>query len=476
MDVLGGVQAALERAGLATGGERILVGVSGGADSTCLLDCLHRLGRPLLVAHFDHGLRPGSWADARRVLRLAASLQLPAIAARAVGLQAQGGSLENAARTARYRFLADCAHTSGCSVIAVGHTQDDQAETVMLHLLRGAGAAGLGGMRLQTGLDRITGEPADAGLRLVRPLLSIPRADTLAWCAAHGLPVLHDPTNDDPAIVRNRIRAELLPLMGTFNPSVRSALARTADVLAVEAEAVETVAEAFAPAVVRTLGDRRLGVDPGELNALPLGLQRIVLRWILTRLAADGGHVGFGAVERARLAVSGTGRTSLIGALEMYTENGLRVIGPTECAAPGAAFPQFTGRQPVGFRAPQRLALNPGWSLEARLERKQANADPHGADSAHEVWLDADALPPDLELGAARRGERMTPFAGAGSTKVRDLLQQARIPAWARQDWPVVRQAGAIVWLVGIRRAEGARIAARTRRVLRLRLAAPDEA
>ena len=470
------MQAACERAGLETGGDRIIVAVSGGADSTCLLDCLHRLDRPLLVAHFDHGLRPGSWADARRVLRLAARLQLPAIAARAHGLKAQGGSLENAARTARYRFLADCARTSGSRVLVVGHTQDDQAETVMLHLLRGAGAAGLRGMRLETALDRITGEAADAGIRVVRPLLEVPRADTAAWCREHELPVLHDPTNDDPAILRNRIRSELLPLMGTFNPSVRSALARTADVLAAEAEAVEAVAEAFAPAVVRTLGDGRLGVDPGELASLPLGLQRIILRWILTRLASVRGDVGFEGVERARRAVGGNERTSLLGALEVSTEHGLRVFGPSGHTSPLANYPQIPGLQPVRFRAPCRLALSSGWSIEARVGSRRPNDNARDADPAHEIRLDADALGPDFELSAALPGERMTPFAGAGGKKVRDLLQQACIPASARDRWPVIRCGGAIVWLVGIRRAEGARVGEGTHRVLQMRLAAPKQA
>lgn len=450
--------------------------VSGGADSTCLLHCLHRLGLPLVVAHFDHGLRPGSWADARRVLRLAAKLRLPAIAARAHGLKAQGGSLENAARTARYRFLGDCARTSGSRVLAVGHTQDDQAETVMLHLLRGAGTGGLRGMRLETTLDRITGQAADAGIRVVRPLLGVPRAATAAWCREQRLPALHDPTNDDPAILRNRIRAELLPLMGTYNPSIRLALARMADVLSAEADAVEAVAEAFAPAVVRTLGAGRLGVEPGEMATLPLGMQRIILRWILTRLAADRGEVGFEGVERARQAVGGTERTSLPGGLEVSTEGGLRVFGASGIAGTPAEYPQFPRQQPVRFQAPLRLALNAGWSIEASHEERLPDDKTQDADPAGEIRLDADALGPDFEVSVALRGERMTPFAGAGSKKVRDLLQQARIPVSAREAWPVIRQGGAIVWLVGIRRAEGARISEQTRRVLRMRLAGPDEA
>lgn len=476
MDVLGEARAALERAGLSAGGERIIVGVSGGADSTCLLDCLVRLGFPLLVAHLDHGLRPGSWEDARRVLRLAAGLRVPAIAARAVGLREQGGSLENAARTARYRFLADCARTGPSRLIAVGHTQDDQAETVLLHLLRGAGAAGLRGMRLETPLEAITGEPGDGGLRVVRPLLGVARTETGAWCRQHGLPVLRDPTNSDPAMARNRIRSELLPLLETYNPSVRRALARMADVLAAEAEAAEGVAHAFAPAVVRTLGDGRLGVDAEEMASLPLGLQRLILRWILQRLAGKHSEIGFEDVERARQAVARTERTSLIGALEVSTQRGLRLFGRPSRSEPCFGYPQFSATRVEAFRAPRRLALDAGWAFEASLETRPPGRDRWLGGSPHEIRLDADALGPDFELGAVRRGERMTPFAGAGSARISDLLQQARIPVPARASWPVVRQGGTIIWLVGIRRAEGARIGSRTRRVLRMRLAAPEDA
>ena len=470
------MQSASKRAGLGPGDDPILVAVSGGADSTCLLDCLHRLGLPLVVAHFDHGLRPGSWAEARKVLRLAAKLQLPAIAARAHGLKAEGGSLEDAARVARYRFLGDCARTRRSRVLAVGHTQDDQAETVLLHLLRGAGAAGLRGMRLETTLDRITGQPADAGIRVVRPLLGVPRTATAAWCREQRLPTVHDPTNDDPAILRNRIRAELLPLMATYNTAIRDVLARMADVLSAEADAVEAVAEAFAPAVVRTLGDGRLGVEPQEMAALPLGLQRVVLRWILRRLAAERSEVGFESVERARQALGASERISLAGALEVSTEGGLRVFGAPGVPGSDAGYPQVPGLKPVRFRAPLRLALNPGWFIQASLEERPPGDMAPEADPAHEIQLDADALGQDFELSTALRGERMTPFGGAGSKKVRDLLQQARIPVSARDAWPVIRQGGAIVWLVGIRRAEGARISEHTRGVVRMRLAAPPQA
>src|SRR5512137_1677987 len=148
MDIPRTVQSDLDAIGVWPPGERVMVGVSGGGDSVCLLHTLLSLQVPVVVAHLDHALRRSSWADARLVLRLAAALGVPAVADRLDPgqLEAGGGSLEDRARRARYRFLAAAAREASCRLIAVGHTQDDQAETVLMHLLRGTGSRGLRGM------------------------------------------------------------------------------------------------------------------------------------------------------------------------------------------------------------------------------------------------------------------------------------------------------------------------------------------
>ena len=166
----------------------LVVGVSGGADSVCLLDSLHRLGLPLVAAHFDHGLRDESKEDACRVEALVKDMGLPfqqarkdvrALAAR------EGLSIEEAARKARYRFLFDTARSHQAQAVAVAHTADDQVETVLMHLLRGAGLGGLKGIS-----SRLVIPEWDENLPLVRPLLGVWRSETEAWCAEKKLPAL----------------------------------------------------------------------------------------------------------------------------------------------------------------------------------------------------------------------------------------------------------------------------------------------
>lgn len=476
MDVLRAVETGLEDLGLRSSGERLVVGVSGGADSVCLLDSLHRLGVPVVVAHFDHALRPGSWADGRHVLRLAARLGVPAVAQRVDPgrLRAEKGSLEDIARRARYRFLGDVARQSGCGTLAVGHTQDDQAETVLLHLLRGAGAQGLRAMQPATSLRRVTGREADHGLRLIRPLLGVPRQATEAYCRARRLVFRRDPTNAETCFARNRIRSELLPLLATYNPAIRETLARTADILAAEAEASEALLGAFAPALILPLADGRLAVEADDLRALPVGLQRLVLRAILQRLSLEGAEVGFEAVERARRAAESGTRTSLPGNLQMQAHGRRRVFGQAQNDnAPDGLHPQLPGADPLSVVPPCSLSLAGGWRLEAAVDsctpaHRQARPDPRW-----EVLVDADASSPAFLVDTPRPGDRMTPFGASGSKKLSDVLQHQKIPPAARAQWPVLRQGGAVVWLVGVRRSDGARLGPATRRIIRFRLMGP---
>jgi tRNA(Ile)-lysidine synthase len=159
------VAAFIERERLLGSGQRVIAAVSGGADSLCLLDCLHRLGYALRIAHFDHGLRRGSWREAEFVLRLARERGLPAIAERSTprNWARRGRSLEEAARQVRYAFLVRAAREWDASVIAVGHTADDQVETILMHLLRGAGVHGLRGMLPRTHARGGLAGPAGGG-------------------------------------------------------------------------------------------------------------------------------------------------------------------------------------------------------------------------------------------------------------------------------------------------------------------------
>ncbi|HYX41503.1 MAG TPA: tRNA lysidine(34) synthetase TilS [Pyrinomonadaceae bacterium] len=230
---------------LPTGDARIVVAVSGGADSTALLlacDELmkaRRLTLALTVAHLDHGLRGAtSAADAAWVAQLARELEHDVVVEQAhvdESAQAMGDNLEQAARRVRYAFLARVAHETRARAVLVAHTLDDQAETLLLALMRGSGAAGLGGMRAVRALDE-----RNADVLLARPLLRwARRAETVAYCRARGIEVRADTLNEDERFARVRVRRRLVPLMETFNPRAVAALARTAELLRADSEALD---------------------------------------------------------------------------------------------------------------------------------------------------------------------------------------------------------------------------------------------
>jgi tRNA(Ile)-lysidine synthase len=271
--------AAVDRALLASGlplaGEAIVVGLSGGADSVALLDALTSLaGRRdfrVVGAHLDHRLRPESAEDVAFCRGLCERLDAPLHAATAdVAARAErdGGGLEQAARRERYAFLRLVRAETGAAAIAVAHTRDDQAETLLLRLLRGAGATGLGGMRPRVG-------------RLVRPMLGVSRAEVLDHLRERGLPWREDPTNADTRVLRNRVRHELLPyLEARFNPALREGLARTAGLLADEAAHLTTEADRLLEKISRIEEDSPPGVSISRIKQVAsISLASPIILW-----------------------------------------------------------------------------------------------------------------------------------------------------------------------------------------------------
>jgi tRNA(Ile)-lysidine synthase len=324
---------ALRTAGTPSRGETLLVGLSGGPDSVALLDALALLRRPrgfrLVAAHLDHGLRPGSAADADFCRALCARLD---VALRAGAADVRGraarerGGLEQAARRERYAFLRRLAAAEQASAIAVAHTRDDQAETLLLRLLRGAGSTGLGGMRARRG-------------RLLRPLLGVSRETVLAHLRERGLDWLEDPTNADLAHRRNRVRHELLPyLESRFNPRVREGLARAATLLADEAAHLRADAGALLRRIARREDDA-LVLRRAGLAQAPAALARATIREALRRA---GGLSGVRAVhvervrQLARRPPGAQRRLPLPGQREAaLTRDDLR-LGPRSAGAPKA--------------------------------------------------------------------------------------------------------------------------------------------
>jgi tRNA(Ile)-lysidine synthetase-like protein len=537
------VRRAIRRYDLLRDGMALVVGVSGGPDSLCLLHLLSRLapemGLRLHVAHLNHGLRGADAdADADFVAEFAAGFGLPCTVGRAdvAALAREAGlSLEEAARQVRYHFLADVAAAADAYTIAVGHNADDQAETVLMHFLRGSGVAGLRGMLPKTPLGefRVSGEVASGGVGewgsspilpfshspvLIRPLLAMPRAAVEAYCTEHGLQPRFDRSNEDTTLYRNRLRHELLPILEGYNPRIREVLAHTAEVLAGDQQVLR--------AAVEVAWDRVIDLHPQPLSlpgkgakdevhfdlaawrALPLGLQRATIREAIHRLRASLRNINWEHVERAVWLArdGGTGQKATLAAgLEL--EIGYRTLSIGSEATPASPLQRASVFQPGGFRlapaapaqvppggvtgqdaslvpqidaplplaAPGETAIGGGRQVEVSAGNVDALPEDRGAGADPWVaFLDADALGSGLILRPRQPGDRFQPQGlGGHSTKLNEFMINAKVPKDARAGWPLLCGAAGIAWVCGLRVAEWAIVRPETRAVWLVRFISP---
>jgi tRNA(Ile)-lysidine synthetase-like protein len=463
-------------------GGTVVVGVSGGPDSVALLDALAEhastCGVRLVVAHLDHGLHPGSVDDAAFVAALAHGRGLRVdLGARDVARMAPaiGRGIEDAARVVRYAFLAAVAARSGAATVAVGHTADDQAESVLLNLVRGAGLDGLRGMApLATyplaaeAIAALEDVPSPSGdvpwpPRLARPLLAVGRAAVRAYLVARALTWRDDPTNRDLRFTRNRVRHEVFPLLAAINPAVHAALARTAASVADDLALVEEQVDRAWSALATVSGDRLMLALDGWTDQ-PTAVRRRLVRRAVARLRGDVSDLGFDHVASV-LALAVEGR---VGAA-VQLPGGLRA----ERAAGGivvlSALPPLPPTRLsdalVPVAVPGETLLPGGWHLFAAA-RARGPADGAGRDRFVAV-LDADAVAEGLEARARRPGDRLQPPGMAPHHKtLQDLFVDAHVPRRERDKWPVVVCGDRVVWVPGVRVDARAAVRPETTRVV----------
>ncbi len=395
----------------------VVVACSGGADSLALLGILHAisddLGLVLHAAHFDHRMRASSARDARLVQKVASEVRLPSH----VGAAARAPRSEREAREARYRFLRGIARETGAKAIALGHTQDDQAETVLLHLVRGSGVVGLAAMRPRRD-------------DLARPLLCLARAETAAYAKAMGLRAAQDPSNRSERYARNLVRLRVLPLLERVNPKTREALARLAENAALLADALRAGAEdALRDALV------------GEGDGVVLDLHRLAREDAIASeaLALAAERAGAGSLsERHRRALLALARDDR-GSARVDLPHGVVALREYRRLTIGAPRAVATAPAPVTLEAGRSaswgewtFALDPGAASERRLPFR-----------TRAPRCDA------FIVRAWRSGDRL-----AGGGKVQDVLTDAKVPRRERHAYPVVvTPSGEVVWVPGLARA-----------------------
>ncbi len=470
-------------------GQVVVVGVSGGADSVCLLHILAKwqdeLGIELHIAHLNHQLRGAeSEADARYVASLADRLGIPVIVGRrdvAAYKAERGCSMEEAARELRYDFLTQVAIDTGAGRVAVGHTRDDQVETVLMHILRGTGTSGLRGLEPCSPVPfyRSKSKAKELRLLVIRPLLEITRDETMKYCREHQLEPRMDSSNLSLSFFRNRIRMELLPLLRKYNPRIDETLLRMSGIAGDDACFVEQQALQLWDRVARQK-DNAIYLDKKKTSALPVALQRQLVRLAAYRVLGDTRDIEAIHIEAIRdLLIKPVGKRislphGLICCAE-YDEVLLALSLPSPCP-----FPPLQGESPL--RVPGETIL-PGWRVIASVVERQtertenfagdsrlqespgAEGRLHDALSAH---LDLHRAGTELFVRRRQQGDRFQPLGMDMTKELKHFMVDARIPLSWRDYIPLVCSTEQILWVVGWRIDDRVKVTESTRSIIRL--------
>lgn len=428
--------------GLCRPGDALIVAVSGGADSMALLDILAHLpgfDLKLVVAHLNHRLRGGE-ADADEEFARAAAerygcpFEQAAVAVAELAAE-RGLSLEEAGREARYAFLQSVAGKYAAVAIAVGHHMDDQAETALMRLLRGAGGHGLAGMR-----------PRNRAATLVRPLLCVRRREIETYLHQRGLTWREDSSNADAGFLRNRIRHELLPFLTKYNPEIVVSLNQTAAVLAADEELLDTVvAEVFTRTA--TVGPACVTLDLDALSRETVSLRKRLYRLAIQTVKGDLRRISFkhlASIDRQVYAVRPNSELSLPGGITVLRAYRLlRFSTGREYFQPAA--------DELTLDLPGLYPLPCGGRL--LLEKIDGPVAASGNSGPAVLSLPAGQLQPPLKIRYFCNGDRFTPLGMTGSKKLKDLFSDRKIPVAARRRIPLLLAGGEIVWVCGVQAA-----------------------
>ncbi len=459
--------AAIRREGMLRPGDAVLIGVSGGRDSTSLMVLLVALAPPLRlrlgVAHFHHGLR-GAAADrdAVRVEQQALGMGLPFFYAKgdaATYRRIHRLSSEEAARDLRYAFLEATACRFGFQRIALGHHADDNAELVLMRLLRGSGPSGLAGIPPM----RPLGTPSRM---VIRPLISSSRAAIDRFCRQHGLATGEDATNRTLHFTRNRIRHDLLPkLRREYNPNIAAGLNRLARLTRDEEAWLESLVDDHLRRVTLEEAANHHLLDGAALARSHPGLQRRLLRAALARIRGDLRRIGFELIEAVRALLKAecrSGAVDLPGGLRAIRLGNRLYIGPPPATiAPIDYAYTVTGTGVVNIEEiGARLHLE-------RLDRVVGSARAAGQCIA---YFDMDHIDFPITIRNFRPGDRFAPFGLQGTQKLKKYFIDHKIPRAQRHAYPLVVSRGEIIWIAGLRRSDRAPVGARSTAILKMEL------
>jgi tRNA(Ile)-lysidine synthase len=458
----------IERHKMLTRGDKVLIGVSGGADSVALVHLMVALRRvmdlQLAVAHLNHGLRSdASDREAGFVEELSNKLGL-LFHCKKIELDPHRGSLEERARRARYRFYKHLMHEYGYNKLALGHQADDNAESVLLHLLRGSGIRGLSGI------------PPKRGRVIVRPLIETSRSDIEAYLKSCGIAHVEDASNNDMRFQRNRIRHQLIPLLQReYNPNIRITLNRLAGLCRDEQAWLNTLLKPVLDSALIDSGTERLELRADRLLDTPPAAQRRVIRMALRSWMGDLKRMGFDHIDAVIDLLHNHGAGSRLSLprhiVAERTGDGLRFFKSAtrgeDAGGLSSGFSYTIAHPPerglilqipeAGCRLHITIVPSPNLAIGKKAGKNV-------------VWFDSDALEFPLTVRNHEPGDRLAPYGMQGTQKVKKIFIDRKIPHNRRSRIPIVTQDDTILWIAGIRRGSAAPVLDTTQHVLKIEM------
>lgn len=447
-------------------GDVVLVGVSGGIDSITLLYSLYflkdNLKCSLIVAHANHGLR-GEESDKEEefVRKVAGELKLPCVIEKFDILKymaEKGLSKQVAARELRYNFFEKTAKQYSANKIALGHTANDQAETVLMRLLRGSGMKGIGGIRAIR--DKI-----------IRPLIEVSRDEVAEFAAEKGLRYVEDPSNLEPYYLRNKIRLNLIPLLKKeYNPSVIRALSETAEIISDEDEFLEDYCSNIFSTVVLAEGRESIEINVSKLKGLRIAIQRRIIRIAIKRLKGDLLKISAVHVEDILNSINKgfSGKSlNLPGGIHVLYEYGRLKIKRQEAKGKKQ---DVAIKFDISLKVPGETILSiPPYKFKTEIiSREDLVATGFNLRNKYTAFFDIDKLKGELRTRNRRAGDIFHPSGMKGSKKLKEFFIDEKIPQRERDDIPLLVSENIILWVVGKRVAENGKVDEKTKRILRI--------
>lgn len=487
------VEAFVDRHSMLKPKARVIVACSGGPDSTCLLHLLScglkSLQLDCIAVYVDHGLRAETDRERDYVQELARRLGV-GFRTQAIDVKGEirrrGGSTQDTARTLRYEALQKIAQETGADCIAVGHTRSDQAETVLLQLLRGAGTRGLAGIAPIFSLSDVP---------IIRPLLVLGREEIEDYCERFELAPVTDPSNKDRRYMRNRLRHELLPLLKDFQPRLEERLAEAADILGVEDTYMEREASRLADQLLvpgRSASETSWSIQTDSLKTLDLALARRLVRIAVRRVAGTEKGLTFRHVEDV-LALAKDDRGSAATTLpkgvhakreyDLLTFESVAAVSAAEDHRADAGQVPFHGdpSTEVELAVPGATRFGDQWTFHVSIEAIESGdgmsgvkSSKEGRSRAVEGVMDVEALRLPLSVRVRRPGDRLNPLGMRGKKKLQDIFTDAKVPRSMRDKTPIVVDQDGIVWVVGHVLAERAKVTPFTNKIVRIRAVKHD--